>query len=350
MNYKITIIIPVYNGERYLEECCSALSNQTLKEIEVIFVNDGSIDRTKEILDGISKDNENITVIHQENKGPGASRNVGIEVARGEYIGFVDVDDYPLPSMYEQMYNLANTNHADIVVCGYIEINGDNSSVKSLDFITGTIFQKQQIREKILKPILRKGGGLFASLFNKIYRLSWIRTHGLRIEEKRNYGEDWYFNQLALGRAKKITFIKEPLYKYMRVNPHSLTLSYRHDLFDLHLKSREFLKERMEDWGLISIEDQFMSNTRFLEKVLEASFNEMSSKNPSNIYKRFLSIKTMINNPEVQYAAKSSEKSFKTLLILNKLWFPLSLYSWYFANIKPVLYRTKIVLINIIKY
>ena len=117
--YKVSIIIPVYNGERYLEECLKSVLNQTLEGIEVIVVNDGSTDRSGEIISRYEKMYPNISVINQENKGIAAARTIGYCKSSGDYIGWVDNDDFVEPHMFERLYSTAINEEADYVYCDY---------------------------------------------------------------------------------------------------------------------------------------------------------------------------------------------------------------------------------------
>ena len=111
MKILVSAIIPVYNSEQFLEECIESLRNQTLKEIEMIFINDGSTDNSLEILNKYEKIDSRIKVINQNNSGPSVARNIGIEVATGEYISFIDSDDWIDKDMYKMMYEVARDNN-----------------------------------------------------------------------------------------------------------------------------------------------------------------------------------------------------------------------------------------------
>ena len=113
----ISIIVPVYNAEKYLNQCIQSILNQTFSDLEVILVDDGSKDNSFEICKEFQKIDSRIKVLNQENKGAGAARNVGLAIAKGEYIGFVDSDDWIEPNMYETLYELINKNHADMAIC-----------------------------------------------------------------------------------------------------------------------------------------------------------------------------------------------------------------------------------------
>lgn len=117
----VSIVVPVYNVEQYLEYCVASLKQQTLKNIEIILVDDGSPDNSGKICDELAKTDERITVIHKENGGLSSARNAGIKAARGKYIGFVDSDDWIEPDMYENLLNLIESHDADIADCDMIE-------------------------------------------------------------------------------------------------------------------------------------------------------------------------------------------------------------------------------------
>ena len=115
----ISIIVPVYNVEKYIDKCLKSLVNQTLKNIEIIVVKDGYKDKTQKIVERYIKDNSNSILINSTNKGVAAARNIGLKIANGEYIGFVDSDDYVDKNMFKNMYNLAKKNNYDCVQCNF---------------------------------------------------------------------------------------------------------------------------------------------------------------------------------------------------------------------------------------
>ena len=149
MNVKVSVIIPVYNCEKYIEECIESLINQTLQECEFIFVNDGSKDKSEEIIKKYADKDERITLINQKNSGVSVARNIGIKKAVGEYIGFVDADDYVESDYYEKLYNTAKNNNCSIVVCNWkSRLNGKDSEF-ILPFIKNKVMNKKDIEDKI---------------------------------------------------------------------------------------------------------------------------------------------------------------------------------------------------------
>ena len=116
---KVTVIIPAYNAEPYIEQCANSVLNQTLTDIEILFIDDGSTDQTGVILDRLTADHSNARVIHQENKGLYIGREIGLSLASGEYVGWVDADDYVEPEMFEVLYIAAIENDSELVICDY---------------------------------------------------------------------------------------------------------------------------------------------------------------------------------------------------------------------------------------
>lgn len=128
---KVSVIVPVYNGESYIKACIDSILNQTLKEIEIIVINDGSIDNTNKVLENYRKEYPNqIKVIEKENEGQGKARNVGINLAKGEFLTFVDSDDTIEPNMLKKMYDTIKKQHTDIAISDYNEIWGKNQTIK----------------------------------------------------------------------------------------------------------------------------------------------------------------------------------------------------------------------------
>ena len=123
--YAVSVCVPVYNAEKYLEKCLDSLINQSLKNLQIVCVDDGSTDNSLKILNSYEK-YENIKIIHQENQGLGGARNTGIKNADGEYIGFMDADDYAEKDMYEKLYELAKKNSCDIALCN-LEFTNQNT-------------------------------------------------------------------------------------------------------------------------------------------------------------------------------------------------------------------------------
>ena len=145
---KVSVIVPVYNVEKYLERCLDALVNQTLTDIEIICVNDGSTDNSLEILDRYSKKDERIFVLNQENKGVSIARNEALKLAKGEFIGFVDSDDWVDIDYYEKLYNAAKNNDCDIATASIIRKKEESQKYK-IKYDKECIFENLQYKLNI---------------------------------------------------------------------------------------------------------------------------------------------------------------------------------------------------------
>lgn len=343
-NLKLSIIIPVYNGEQYIEQCTKSLLNQQLKQIEIIFINDGSIDNSKLILDKLSKRYSNIRVLHQENKGPGAARNLGIEVAKGEYIGFVDVDDTPKEDMYYKLYSLSEEYDLDMAVCGFEVIDSSNK-IKEIalpKYNKKIYIDKDDIRENILIRVIYNGPETLASQWNKIYRKSLLDKYKIRVDEDRMFGEDWLFNQFMLGKINKIGFIEEPLYRYIRSNNESLASLYLENAFELFTTSKKFREERIKEWGLDTQKHMYIDNDNFCKLIYNRVIvNELSNKKDINLREKFINIKNYIQSDIVQNSAKNSNKQLYARLYCENRIINVFIKAYFDANIRPSLSKLK---------
>lgn len=193
---KVSVIIPVYNVENYLRKCLNSLVNQTLKDIEIIVVNDGTLDNSQEIIDEyVKKYPKKVVSIIQENGGQGAARNTGLLHAKGEYIGYVDSDDYVEENMYEELYKKAKEEDSDIVICG------NNVVKENYEFLSKEDVDKEFLLEKM-------------AVWNKIYKKNIIVDNKIQFRSKVWY-EDLDFTMKVYFSSKKISYVDKPLYNYL---------------------------------------------------------------------------------------------------------------------------------------
>ncbi|QNK48151.1 glycosyltransferase [Brevibacterium sp. PAMC23299] len=241
----VSIIVPVFNAEKYLTKCINSLLNQSHKNIEVILIDDGSTDNSGIICDEFAMKNKNVKVIHQNNAGPSKTRNVGIDAAQGKYIQFVDSDDFIEPNMTEILIKSIN-NGNELVICGY----------KSMFLIEGSNIIhncKSNIDGKFtLSEFMLHFGDLFRdnfinSLWNKLYITNLIRNHNVRFIDNLHMGEDLLFNLAYIKACKSISIINKYLYNYVIISNNSLTVSFKKDYFInqqmLFLRVKDFLLE-----------------------------------------------------------------------------------------------------------
>ena len=196
MRPRISIIIPLYNVEDYIEYCLKSILNQRFEEYEVILINDGSTDKSRKIIDKYAINDERIKVIHKNNEGASKARNLGIEKAKGEYIAFVDSDDTINNMMYEKMYSIAIHKDADIVACGYKEINYKSNEIyEYINPLDNSLeLQGEEIKKKIEELLYFNRILGYSSLCNKLYKSECIKNNKLRINERIKIAEDLCFN------------------------------------------------------------------------------------------------------------------------------------------------------------
>ena len=229
MNYKVSIIIPIYNVEKYLNKCISSIANQTYKNLEILLVNDGSPDRCPEMCDGWTKNDDRIKVIHKENGGPSDARNAGLEYANGEYLLFVDSDDYIELDLVEKV--LYSVNGHDFVLFGYFIENLDENdcliSKKPCDFN----------RENLLSML-----SVVGYIWNKMYKRSFITKKQIHFQKGVSLLEDVLFNEKAFAEAESIGYLNEPLYHYIHRKRKSLVNQYHQTAYELHSLSMNCTK------------------------------------------------------------------------------------------------------------
>ena len=237
---KISVIVPVYNVEKFLERCVQSLRMQTLQDIEIILVDDQSPDNCPKICDEYEKKDERIKVIHKQNGGLGYARNSGMEVATGEYIAFVDSDDYVDLDMFETMYNVAKDNNVDFVrVDNYKELLGGEIINKSyISPMEEGYYNQTELRKQLLFPQLgmlpQEDGSKYVScsVWRNIYRRELIERLNLRFVSERDLiSEDMPFNLQFMMNAKSAYVINKKFYHYI-VNDKSLTQTYKQDRFE----------------------------------------------------------------------------------------------------------------------
>ncbi|WP_164667400.1 glycosyltransferase family 2 protein [Virgibacillus doumboii] len=285
MEPTVSIIVPVYNGEQFIEECVESILSQTLSNFELIIVNDGSVDNTRTICNKLSKQDERIQVIHKSNGGPGSARNTGIKNSRGEYIGFVDCDDTLEKDMYKKMYCAIRNNNADICLCGYKELS-NKGVYEAIHPLNGklNINDKIKIQEEMEISLVHNNILGYASLCNKLYNREFIMENNLLINENVRIAEDQCFNLRAFSCASHVCAINEALYLYRRINDKSI-MSNKRQSFYLHLEGR---KEIIHTLSNINIGDAVFKHcvkyensktvSQYLSKIVSVYFSKVSPK------------------------------------------------------------------------
>lgn len=290
----LSIIIPAYNCEKYISKCLESMLKQNFKNFELIIINDGSCDNTLNVILEYANVDERIVIINQENGGPAVARNKGIIIARGEYIGFVDGDDYVDVDMFKKMIRVTKENSGvDLVMCGYIEENADGSR-KYIPCVApyNKVLYKDEIKKIILPQFAENRKTGCGSLWNKFYRKEFLKQQQIMMDESREYGEDWLFNIEVFDRANSCYVLEECLYHYVQVNNQSLMRKKRKNQVNLVLTGRAKLDAVLKKNNLI------INQTIYSEKLVSNFFAALQCEDAL----RFKDIKEYCNTDLIQDA------------------------------------------------
>lgn len=258
MNHKVSVILPVYNGEKYLKQCLDSICSQTLKEIEILCVDDGSTDHTAEILADYAKKDERIRVIHQANAGAGAARNNGLRQASGEYLSFLDADDFFEPDMLERAYAKAKEEDAQIVVFASDQYREDLDDYREV---------KWTLRKEALPPYRPMNYRTFTEnvfkvfvgwAWDKLFRREFVLEHDLKFQEQRT-SNDLLFVFSAIVLAERIEIEEKVLAHQRRDNPASLS-NTREQSWECFYHALLALRQNLVKYGLFQeLEQDFVN-------------------------------------------------------------------------------------------
>ena len=254
---KISIIIPVYNSEQYLTRCVHSITAQTLSDLEIILVDDGSKEPCAQLCDALAQEDSRIKVIHKSNAGPGFARNSGLDAASGEYIGFVDSDDDIDHTMYETLYAAAETHDADLVLSGVCFVGGNtvgnpDETVPKNYFDKDTVFEGDTVKHLLLGvagalPHEPDDSRYGVGVWKNIFRRELIENENIRFLSQRKYlSEDTLFMVDVIKHITKAVGIPGAFYHYWR-NDDSLSKSYKSDRFDQFLVFISELESHIKD-------------------------------------------------------------------------------------------------------
>ena len=278
----LSVIIPVYNVENYLNECLDSVTNQTLEDMEIICIDDGSTDNSPHILKEYSKKDKRIKIITKENGGQATARNLGIKEAQGEYIAFVDSDDFIEPTMFEKLYTKAKDNNLDIAMCKIATYDNQTEEIKDnvWYYMLGVFrdFDKDIFNHKDTKEFTCH---IAVTPYNKIYKTTLLKENNILFPEGLIFEDEKFFYDTYL-RAKRVSIVDEFLY-YYRINRKGSTVDTIKDndfsdIVPISKLIRETFKEtdNYEDYKIL------LSN-RFIHLQL-ARFTQTSQKYKENFF------------------------------------------------------------------
>lgn len=303
---KISVIIPCYNVAKYLGECLDSVLKQTFQDFEVICVNDGSTDKSLEILQQYAEKDARIKIIDQENKGLSEARNIALDMAQGEFIAFADSDDYYATNFLELLFNAQKNTKADIVGCDFQKI------YKSTDVLRPISQVHPRIYKDALKVLLNKDNFIYFNVWNKLYKRDVI---GNMRFVPHIYYEDWVFNCCVFERANGFAWLKEKLYAY-RISNSSIMRS-------------DFNEKKLHDYvtGIHEVHDYFITNapekwekvcqTRISRTVKMMMNSALRAKNEVLIQNTSQALKTLKDKKMITYKGLSLVNKFKLWKFLH---------------------------------
>lgn len=323
MSIKVSIIVPVYNVENYLKQCLDSILNQSLKEIEVIVINDGSTDRSGSICDDYSKKDNRIKVCHTKNNGLSAARNKGLELASGEYIGFVDSDDYIRKDMIKNLYDACKVNSADIGVCN-ISRNIQNYS----DCFETKILDKEQGLKECFNGILYR-----FSPCNKIYRKECFE--GIKFPEGRIH-EDLSTTYKIFSNANKTAYINYIGYIYFERKNSILTKKFSENRLQSFLAWDEILEFMLNKYP--KLEREVIACFGYW--CIDYSFKIINGVNDKFKTKEYLNVISKSISDNKIYILRNKKLRIKEKIILAMIYINPAIFVNY-INLKKKVYITE---------
>ena len=344
MNSKVTIVIPVYNTKQYLVKCVESITNQTYKNLEILLVDDGSTDGSAEVCDKLAKTDARIKVIHKENGGAGTARNLGIDIASGKYIMFLDSDDWLDIYAIENVVQHAEENDIDVVRFGYVRDFGNKQLIKKNTFLENKIYQEDEcltIRRRILGLVEEElshpeNMNYLASCGFNLYKKELLRKSGVRFISIKEVGSfvDGLFNFCVFADVRKFEFIDKPYYHYRKTNETAATAKYRSNYVERQIHLFELLKseiDKREQWDIF--EEAY--NNRVVLSTMEMAFNTM--RNRKSFKERYQEIDSILKHQQFRIAYNNF--SLKHMGVKWKIYYFFIKHSMTF----PVYFMTKII-------
>lgn len=287
---KISIIVPIFNVEFYLERCINSILNQQFIDFELILVNDGSIDNSLKVCRKYEKIDRRIRVIDKENGGVSSARNLGIKLARGEFISFIDADDKILPNYFTTFYNMARKENCDVIVAGYKLSNCDKEIIpnfKKNTVLSGSDFILTNNKVHTCNDLCFP--------WRYFYRLNIINKNNIRFDENISIGEDTVFNMEVILKSNRVMGIDQVVYQYTIDNPDSaMRAKYKPKLESSLVLQYEKRYQLSKEFNLINNSDYSSDMANYyIKNILNMIINNIKSSSSENKHK---DIRRIINH------------------------------------------------------
>lgn len=334
---EISVIVPVYKAEAFLRKCADSILTQTLSDLELLLVDDGSPDGSGALCDAIAREDPRVRVLHKENGGVSSARNLGMAEAKGTYLAFADADDWLPPDALALMHAALVKHGADTAGGSHNKVEVDGRSDPEPGALPAGTYGPAEIRQGIVNRLLGQRMGQPGEVLNGfvwrfLFSASIIREN--RITFAGAYLEDELFLLEYFCHAKKLAMIDEPVYYYLQ-NPVSVTRRYLHDYmktFTAFMQAKEALAQR---YGLGEDQPLWKENSNWAG-LLIAIGNEFAASNPAPLAQKRRRVKEFCARAEMQEAIQAirpqglgRNKQIVADLVCKKRFFTLSLLYWY---------------------
>jgi glycosyltransferase involved in cell wall biosynthesis len=305
-NILISVIVPVYNVEEFLGQCVDSLIGQTFREFEVILVDDGSTDNSLKICNQYAKKDKRIKVIHQTNGRQTKARKTGLAASNGQYVYFVDSDDWLEPELLEIAYNAAKKDKSDVVIFDSY-FNYDSKQIAVNQPIPSGVFNKSGLIEKIYPRMIYSGRffyfGVYAAMWPKLIKKSLAVPNLMNVDEKIKLGEDGVTSFAVMLDAKKVSILKDQHLYHYRDNNASLTRSYCSDQFDSVVLLVNTLRKISKQKAIYDLNEQI--DYYFMYNIHCIYYEEFFYKSKKSYTERFRYLRIIFDNKQVKQAVKN---------------------------------------------
>ena len=299
----VTSIVPMFNVEQYLAKCLESIVEQTWRPLEIIVVDDGSPDHSGEMADGMALLREEIIVVHESNKWLGGARNTGLDFANGEYISFVDSDDYLASEAYEKLIAFSEDKHCQVVQFGCYRIHPDGSGTQSSIpsvIVPEKVYSAEDIKKEIL-PILIQSHAINGAQFRLYHGISGMAHHlngaQFRFREELRYAEDYVSCLDWCPKYESYALLPEPLYYYV-VNPDSIMNAYNPNRIQQLVTLYEIREDFMWGEGLLSQDYQYMS-ANLLMKLVFDQLGRLAGERGLTIKQKFQNLREACDDAQI---------------------------------------------------
>ena len=312
---KISIIMPVYKVEDYVGKSIESIQAQNFSDWELFAVDDGSPDNSGQICEDYAAKDSRIHVIHQQNAGAPAARNVAIDKAVGKYLYFMDSDDWAEPTMLKDMYEIAEANNSQLVVAGYYIDTYYNDTEKYVQeqFVNSTVFKSQQeFRENAHKLFDQN---LLYTPWNKLFSAEYIKVNKLYFPN--TFWDDFPFNLSVVRDVERVAVTDKKYYHFIRKRAESETARYRGDMYEKREEENGWMRELYEHWNISSNEIEEFLSRRYIERVVGCVENVTNKNCTLTKDEKKAEIKKMISTDTAKDAVKKAKpNSFHMKVLL----------------------------------